>query len=61
MATAVMDTDHMEHTNHMRRHLDLERIGHMCVHTVPGGGDVTSATSVLQLTTEECGIHHMRN
>ena len=41
MATAVMDTDH---TDHMRRHLDLERIGHMCVHTVPGGGDVISAT-----------------
>ena len=41
MATAVMDTDH---TDHMRRHLDLERIGHLCVHTVPGGGDVISST-----------------
>ena len=47
MATAVMDTDHTvhtDHTDHMRRHLDLERIGHLCVHTVPGGGDVISST-----------------
>jgi hypothetical protein len=52
MATAVMGTDqimatdHMRPgmdthlTDHMRRHLDLERIGHLRVqHGVPGGGD----------------------
>jgi hypothetical protein len=50
-ATAVMDTDqimatdHMRPgmdthlTDHMRRHLDLERIGHLRVPGVPGGGD----------------------
>ena len=37
MATAVMDT---HPTDHMRRHLDsdLDSIGHLCVHGVPGGG-----------------------
>jgi len=50
MATAVMATDqimatdHTDHTDHMRRHLDLERIGHLRVPGVPGGGgDVISA------------------
>jgi hypothetical protein len=54
MATAVMDTDH---TDRMRRHLDLERIGHMCVHTVPGGGDVISSGQQVQPTTKDCGIY----
>jgi hypothetical protein len=41
MATAVMGTDLTDHT---RRHLDLERIGHLRVqHGVPGGGDVISS------------------
>ena len=51
MATGlIMATDHMppgmdtDPTDHMRRHLDLERIGHLHVqHGVPGGGDVISS------------------
>jgi len=46
----IMATDHMRPgmdthlTGHMRRHLDLERIGHLRVqHGVPGGGDVISS------------------
>jgi hypothetical protein len=56
MATAVMDMDHTGHTDHMRRPMDLERIGHLCVHTVSGGGDVISSGQQLQPTTKEFGI-----
>jgi hypothetical protein len=55
MATAVMDTDH---TGHMRRPMDMERIhtGHMRVHTVSGGGDVIPSGQQVQPTTKDCGI-----